>query len=171
MELGDCNQAYFESRLADAELLKELVRIAADAEGYLGNVPPQATYWVSRFPAAMIAPTGSALALLPEAEERSYAVHVALAVSDRSGPRGKANHSRTAWRGSRFDGGRSGRPNALPRRPLRPQQHINRQLIARFRVPPAVAESAARLGKSRVLPCGPWRLAGSPTLFPNRDAP
>jgi hypothetical protein len=76
---SDQARAYFEARLADEGMLRTLVRIAVDAEGYLGDAPMQAAFWISRYPAALIAPHERAiLDAIPTAEEGGYAGHFAL---------------------------------------------------------------------------------------------
>lgn len=70
---------FFEDRLDSEELLGVLLGLAI--EDYSGDAQMTASYWVSRFPASMLAPHAAELAAVAANEWDSVAVHARRALA------------------------------------------------------------------------------------------
>lgn len=64
---------FFEDRLNSEELLKVLLALAVD--DYSGDAQMTASYWVSEFPPALLAPHATTLAAVAANEWDSVAIH------------------------------------------------------------------------------------------------
>lgn len=95
-------EQYFLDRLDDTDLLNCLVTIAKDEDGYLGDAPMQAAYFVSQHGPEMLTPYESDLiAMLPEVD--GYAGHIALALGKTQSVPGKQLITQELGDGQRFD--------------------------------------------------------------------
>jgi hypothetical protein len=70
---------FFEDRLGSEPLLSVLLGLAV--EDYSGDAQMTASYWVSRFPAGMLAPHAAELAAVAANEWDSVAVHARRALA------------------------------------------------------------------------------------------
>ena len=75
--------------MTDTELLQLLVRIARDTEGFEGDAPVEAAYWMSQYSPELLLPHEPAmLEMLPIVN--GYGGHVALALGKTRTTRGRA---------------------------------------------------------------------------------
>lgn len=95
-------RAFFESRLADEELLRLLIRIAKDDGDQGGDAPMQAAYYASQFPGKLLLPYEVELrTMLPIVN--GYGGHVALALGKTKSAAGKQAILNELGDGTRFD--------------------------------------------------------------------